>query len=126
MRARRHAFAATLSLLVVPSLAWVLLSPVGHRRSKTSPHAGSALMALADSARRSRRTTSAAPLPRATTARSESAEATIAGVVVDAAGSPVEGATVGCDDVDREVTKVDTGPDGKFRLPAEALGCRGV
>jgi hypothetical protein len=50
----------------------------------------------------------------------------IRGLVVDKNGDPVADATVGCDDLDRDVTKVDSDHEGRFELSIEALGCAAV
>jgi hypothetical protein len=49
----------------------------------------------------------------------------VTGVVLGAKDAPVSDATVGCDD-GRDVDRVDTDAEGRFRLGPDAAGCRAV
>ncbi|MFO0756807.1 MAG: carboxypeptidase regulatory-like domain-containing protein [Byssovorax sp.] len=124
---RRKAWISALllsvAMLLLPLLSWLLAPKVGGFVAPPPDHAA------ARPEQPDRPVTHAPdPGPRPASPKTPSGPAAggpVTGTVLDPEGKPVSGATVGCDDRDKELSAT-TDKDGHFALPPQASGCKAV
>lgn len=111
------------AMLLLPALVWLLAPrPAPPPRLPRPVAAAAAASVEAPPPRRASPSVAAAAAPAAP---AEPTDDPIVGQVIDAAGQPVAGAFVACDD-GRAVPGVKTDARGRFELPAAAAGCSAV
>ncbi len=118
----RLAIFASMALLVMPFVVWLLLPNHGPPPKRPRAPTTAAATTTPEVAT-TRPPTPSPPRPAPTSPKSDApAEEVVTGSVLDAEGQPVVRAFVGCDDRSSHLTG-STDEEGKFRLPLEASGC---